>query len=174
MHFQLAEAVEVLARTPAAVNTMLRGLPEGWIRATEGPDTWSPYDVVGHLIHGELTDWMPRLRIILEHGESRPFDPFDRFAHFESSQGKTLDQILAEFSGLRAENVANLKRLGLRPEQFALKGTHPALGTVTLGQLLATWVVHDLTHIMQISRVMAKRYGDDVGPWHAYLSVLKK
>ncbi|HEV8522989.1 MAG TPA: DinB family protein [Terriglobales bacterium] len=174
MHFQLAEAVEVLTRTPATLNTMLRGLPQGWIRATEGRETWSPFDVVGHLIHGELTDWMPRLRIILEQGESRPFDPFDRFAQFENSKGKTLEQLLDEFSGLRAENVLDLNRLALRPEQFAVKGTHPALGTVTLGQLLATWVVHDLTHIVQISRVMAKRYGDDVGPWRAYLSVLNR
>lgn len=174
MQFQLAEAVQMLSRTPATLNTMLRGLSEGWIRATEGPETWSPFDVVGHLIHGELTDWMPRLRIILDQGESRPFDPFDRFAQFESSKGKKLEDLLDEFSSLRGENVANLKRLGLRPEQFALKGSHPALGTVTLGQLLATWVVHDLTHIVQISRVMAKRYGEDVGPWRAYLSVLNK
>ena len=117
---------------------------------------------------------MPRLRIILDQGESRPFDPFDRFAQFESSKGKKLEDLLDEFSSLRGENVANLKRLGLRPEQFALKGSHPALGTVTLGQLLATWVVHDLTHIVQISRVMAKRYGEDVGPWRAYLSELNK
>jgi len=174
MHFQLAEAVEVLTRTPATLNTMLRGLPQGWVRATEGPETWSLFDVIGHLIHGELTDWMPRLHIILEQGESRPFDPFDRFAQFENSNGKTLEQLLDEFSALRSVNVTNLKRLGLTPEQFTVKGTHPALGTVTLGQLLATWVVHDLTHIVQISRVMAKRYGDDVGPWRAYLSVLNR
>jgi hypothetical protein len=169
----LEESLSVLARTPATLDTLLRDLPEAWTSATEGPNTWSPYVVIGHLIHGERADWMPRLAIILEHGPSRPFDPFDREAQFRESHGKSLSTLLDEFSTLRRENLAHLRALNLQPEQFGLQGTHPALGPVTVRQLLATWTAHDLAHVVQISRVMAKRYKGEVGPWAEYLSVMK-
>src|SRR5262245_35382748 len=143
MSFQLDHALEILQRTPPVLNTLLCGLSEPWIFTNEGPETWSPYDVVGHLIHGEETDWIPRLKIILEHGEGRPFDPFDRVAFFEKSKGKTLDELLDIFAALRAKNLQTLKKINLKPSDFDLKGTHPAFGAVTLRQLLATWVVHD-------------------------------
>jgi DinB superfamily len=180
--FSLAEAVAVLTRTPATLDAMLRGLPDLWVRSNEGRskegrskegnDTWSAFDIVGHLIVGERTDWMPRARIILEHGEARPFDPFDRFAQAKESQGKSLEQLLDEFARLRRENLAALKALNLQPEDFTRRGTHPALRVVTLSELLATWAVHDLTHLHQLSRVMAHQYRDAVGPWRAYLGVL--
>ncbi len=173
MKLQVANAIEVLSRTPATLNSLLRGVSEGWSRSTEGPETWSAFDVVGHLIHGERTDWIPRMRIILETGERRAFEPFDRFAQFQTSQGKTLEQLLEEFSAARAESLAALKSLSLGPKQLALKGTHPRLGAVTLGNLLAAWVAHDLTHIAQVVRVMAKQYGDQVGPFKEFLSVLQ-
>jgi hypothetical protein len=147
-------------------------LPNTWVRGTEGKDSWSAFDIVGHLIVGERTDWMPRLRIILENGEARPFDPFDRFAQAKESQGKSLEQLLGEFDRLRRENLAALQALNLQPEDFVRRGKHPALGVVTLSELLATWAVHDLTHLHQISRVMAHQYRDAVGPWSAYLGVL--
>jgi DinB superfamily len=171
--FSLAEAVAVLTRTPAALSAWLRGLPDVWVRSNEGEDTWSAFDIVGHLICGERTDWMPRVRIILEHGEARPFDPFDRFAQSRESQGKSLDQLLDEFTRLRRENLAALQALNLRPEDLTRRGRHPTLGVVTLSELLATWAVHDLTHMHQLSRVMAYQYGDAVGPWSAYLGVLR-
>jgi len=173
MLFSLHHAIEILSRTPATLTSLLAGLSEPWIKNNEGPETWSPYDVVGHLIHGERTDWMPRLKIILELGESRPFDPFDRFAQFEASKGKSLSELLETFATLRRQNLATLKQLNLTEEHFKLKGTHPDFGPVTLGQLLATWVVHDLNHLSQIARVMAKQYVDEVGPWVSYLSILK-
>lgn len=173
MHFSLHHAIEILSRTPATLNSLLADLSGPCIKNNEGPETWSPYDVVGHLIHGERTDWMPRLQIILEFGESRPFDPFDRFAQFEASKGKSLSELLETFAALRRQNLATLKQLNLTEEHFKLKGTHPDFGPVTLGQLLATWVVHDLDHISQIARVMAKLYRDEVGPWVSYLSILK-
>jgi hypothetical protein len=173
MHFSLHHASEILSKTPATLSALLAGLSEPWIKNNEGPETWSPYDVIGHLIHGERTDWMPRLKIILELGESRPFDPFDRFAQFEASQGKSLGELLETFAALRRQNLATLKKLNLTEGHFKLKGTHPDFGPVTLGQLLATWVVHDLDHISQIARVMAKQYVDEVGPWVSYLSILK-
>jgi len=166
------ESITVLSRTPGPLNALLRELPDTWTSATEGPGTWSPYDVVGHLIHGEKADWIPRLNIILEHGDARPFDPFDREAQFRDSAGKSLPELLDEFSRLRRQNLDRLRALNLRPEQLELRGTHPALGRVTLRQLLATWTAHDLGHIIQISRVMAKRYRQDVGPWAEYLSVM--
>lgn len=172
MHFDLEQAIQVLERTPAALRSLLADLPAEWIQGYEGPETWSPFDVVGHLIHGEQTDWIPRARIILEHRESRTFEPFDRFAQFEASQGKTLGDLLGEFERLRAENLETLRGLDLSPDDLARKGRHPELGTVTLRQLLATWVVHDLGHITQIARAMATQYGDEVGPWRAYLSIL--
>ncbi|NUO83122.1 DinB family protein [candidate division KSB1 bacterium] len=174
MEFQLEYAREVLQTTPAVLNTMLRGLSEVWILTDEGAETWSPFDVIGHLIHGEETDWIPRLKTILEHGESRPFEPFDRVAFFEKSKGKTLNELLDTFAALRAKNLQTLEGLHLKPNDFALKGTHPAFGAVTLRQLLATWVVHDLGHIRQIARTMAKQYTEEVGPWKAYLSILSE
>ena len=167
------ECMALLSRTPAALDALLRDLPETWTAATEGPGTWSPYDVIGHLIHAEKVDWMPRLAIILEHGPARPFDPFDREAQFRDSQGQSLPALLDQFSALRRKNLERLRSLNLQPEQLELKGTHPQLGSVTLRQLLATWTAHDLTHVVQIGRVMAKRYQQDVGPWTAFLSVMK-
>jgi len=171
--FSLAEAVAVLTRTPATLDALLRGLPNTWVHCNEGKDTWSALDIVGHLICGERTDWMPRVRIILENGEARLFDPFDRFAQSRESQGKSLEQLLDEFARLRSENLAALQALNLQPQDLTLRGMHPALGVVTLSQLLATWMVHDLTHVHQLSRVMAHRYGEAVGPWSTYLGVLK-
>ena len=171
--FNLTETVAVLARTPATLDAMLRGLPDTWVRCNEGKDTWSAFDIVGHLIVGERTDWMTRLRIILENGEARPFDPFDRFAQFRETQGKSLEQLLDEFARLRIENLAALQQLNLQPEDFTRRGRHPALGVVTLSELLATWAVHDLTHMHQLSRVMAYQYRETVGPWSAYLGVLR-
>lgn len=171
--FNLAEAVAVLTRTPATLNAMLRGLPNTWVRCNEGKDSWSAFDIVGHLIVGERTDWMPRLRIILENGEARPFDPFDRFAQFGETQGKSLEQLLDEFARLRSESLAALQQLNLQPADFSRRGQHPALGTVRLSELLATWTVHDMTHMHQLSRVMAYQYRDAVGPWSAYLGVLQ-
>jgi len=169
----IEESVAVLTRTPAAFDALLRGMPEAWTTATEGPGTWSPYDVIGHLVHCEKADWMPRLSIILEHGPNRTFDPLDREAQFQESDGSLLDTLLDEFSALRRDSLARLLGLNLQPVQLELTGTHPALGTVTLRQLLAAWVAHDMTHIAQVVRVMAKRYKQEVGPWTAYLSVLK-
>jgi hypothetical protein len=169
----LEECLSVLTHTPGTLDAMLRGLPEAWTTATEGPGTWSPYDVVGHLIHGERTDWMARLAIILEHGATRAFDPFDREAQFRESSGKSLAVLLGEFGVLRGENLAHLRALNLQPAQLELQGLHPALGAVTVRQLLATWTAHDLAHILQISRVMAKRYKQEVGPWAKQMSVMK-
>lgn len=169
----LEECTSILERTPGTLDALLRGLPEAWVKATEGPKTWSPYDVLGHLIHGERTDWMPRLAIILEHGTSRAFDTFDREAQFEESRGKTLAMLLDEFRALRVENLERLRALDLQQQQLELQGMHPALGVVTVRQLLATWAAHDLDHIVQISRVMAKHYREEVGPWAQYLSVMK-
>lgn len=171
--FDVAEAVEVLSRTPAALDALLRGLPDTWTRSNEGGDTWSAFDIVGHLISGERTDWMVRARIILEKGESRAFDPFDRFAQERESRGKSLEQLLDEFANLRRENLAALRAMNLQPEDLKRRGLHPALGVVTLAELLATWTVHDFTHLHQLSRVMAHQYRDAVGPWIAYLGVLK-
>ncbi len=176
--FNLDETIAVLSRTPATLDALLRGLPNIWVRSNEGhtkdgEDTWSPFDIVGHLIVGERTDWVPRARVILEHGEARAFDPFDRLAQLKESQDKSLEQRLDEFARLRRENLAALEALNLQLEDFARRGTHPALGVVTLSQLLATWAVHDLTHLHQLSRVMAHQYRDVVGPWSAYLGVLK-
>jgi len=167
------ECLSVLKRTPAVLDALLRDLPEAWTAATEGPGTWSPYIVIGHLIHAERVDWMPRLAIILEYGQSRPFESFDREAQFRESHGKSLSSLLDEFGALRRGNLARLRALNLQPEQFELRGMHPALGPVTVRQLLATWTTHDLAHILQVSRVMAKRFKQEVGPWAEYLSVLK-
>jgi DinB superfamily len=171
--FSLDEAIALLARTPASLNALLRGLSEIWVNHNEGKDTWNAFDIVGHLIVGERTDWMPRVRIILDSGETRPFDPFDRFAQMKESQGQSLEQLLDEFGRLRSENLAALQAMNLQSEDLDRRGTHPALGVVTLSELLATWTVHDLTHLHQLSRVMAHQYCDAVGPWRAYLGVLR-
>lgn len=173
MEFDLESAQEVLQRTPSTLASLVRDLPEAWVRRDEGAGTWNVFDVVGHLIHGERTDWIPRARIILEHGTSKPFESFDRRAQFQVSQGKSLNQLLEEFAALRAFNLAELAELRLAPEQLALRGRHPELGVVTLGQLLSTWVAHDLDHLVQVARVMARRYTEEVGPWRAYLRVLR-
>ena len=173
MRFDLSDGVAVLERTPRVLRDLLAGLPDGWILATEGPETWSPFDVVGHLIHGERTDWIPRLEIILADGESRPFEPFDRFAQFKESRGRTLEELLDTFAVLRARSLARLASFELRPDDLKRRGRHPELGTVTLEQLLATWVVHDLSHLGQITRVMGKAYTEAVGPWAEYLPMLR-
>jgi hypothetical protein len=172
MEFSIDQSLALLARTPATLDALLRGLPEAWTHASEGPSTWSAFDVLGHLIHGEQTDWLVRARRILQHGESLPFDPFDREAQFRESAGKTLPQLLDEFARVRAENLTALRALNIQPVQLTLRGRHPALGTVTLSQLLATWAVHDMTHLHQIARILAHQYRDSVGPWQQYLGVL--
>ena len=173
MSFDLDRTIALLERTPATLAALLADLPDEWTRANEGPETFSPYDVVGHLIHGEKTDWIPRARIVLELGESRPFDRYDRFAQSRDSAGMSLGELLEEFAARRRENLEILRGWRLGPEQLARRGTHPVLGTVTLEQLLATWAVHDLTHLHQISRVMAHHYRQEVGPWVRFLGVLR-
>jgi hypothetical protein len=174
MEFDLEQGVAVLARTPPTLRAMLTGLPPSWTDATEGPETWSPYVIVGHLIHGERTDWIPRAQLILAQGTNRRFTPFDRFAQFHASQGKSLGALLDEFAQLRRDNLATLVGWRLTGAQLALEGEHPEFGVVTLRQLLATWVAHDLGHIAQATRVMAKQYRDAVGPWRAYLPILDR
>ena len=174
MEFNLADGIAILERTPNTMRALLSGLESQWIDGDEGPDTWSPYVIVGHLNHGERTDWIPRARIILEQGTNRPFTPFDRFAQFEESKGKSLATLLDEFDELRAKNLGILNEWKLTDEQLALEGQHPELGKVTLRQLLATWVGHDLGHIAQTARVMAKQYRDAVGPWREYLPVMDR
>lgn len=172
-NFSLPHSIQILERTPAIVDGMLRGLDGSWISAKEGPDTWSPFDVIGHLIHGEKTDWIPRMNVILSAKADKTFEPFDRFAQYRESEGKTMNDLLNEFTQLRRGNLAALEQAQLTEADLDRTGTHPALGQVTLRNLLATWVVHDLNHIVQISRVMAKLYTKEVGPWVAYLGVLK-
>lgn len=170
--FLLDEAVALLARTPRLLDAWLRGLPAAWLEANEGAGTWSPRDVLGHLIHGEKTDWLPRLRRILDEGERVPFDPFDRFAQLRDSQGKGCAELLDELAARRAANLAALAGLALSEADLDRRGRHPALGPVTARELLATWVAHDLDHVVQIARVLAHRYRDEVGPWRAYLRVI--
>jgi hypothetical protein len=172
--FDLPETLDILARTPTAVDALLRGSSDSWHAIDEGPDTWSAFDVVGHLIYGEETDWVPRARIILEHGESRPFEPFDRFAQLHRFAGWPLDQLLDRFAEHRQANLEIVRSWHLTDAQLALRGRHPELGSVSLRELLATWAVHDLNHIAQIARVMAKRYMEEVGAWRAYLSILNR
>lgn len=174
MDFDISRGSAVLERTPAALRALLAGLPDEWIIATEGPNTFSPFDNVGHLLHGERTDWIPRARIILAQGTDRRFAPYDRFAQSEESKGKTLDQLLDDFQRVRAENLVSLRGWNLGDRELALEGEHPALGVVSLRQLLATWVAHDLGHIAQITRVMAKAYRDAVGPWREYLPIMDR
>jgi uncharacterized damage-inducible protein DinB len=174
MLFNLVQAMEILSRTPVILESLLSDLPTEWLSGNEGEQTWSPFDVLGHLIHGERTDWLPRLRIILQSGESETFEPFDRFAQFEASKGKSLAELLRTFAELRARNIEALKAMNLTADDLVRTGKHPELGTVKLAELIATWVVHDLDHLAQITRTMAKQYKEAVGPWQAYLSVLKR
>jgi hypothetical protein len=171
MEQNLNHTIALLARTPAALNALLRDLPEAWTHQNEGENTWSPFDIVGHLIHGEYTDWMPRAKTILEFGETKAFEPFDREAFKRESKDKSLPQLLDEFAHLRSNNLGQLRALNLQPKDLERRGRHPALGVVTLSQLLATWAAHDLTHLHQISRVMAHQYREAVGPWSKFLGV---
>jgi hypothetical protein len=173
MDHDLQQTISLLAHTPAALNALLRDLPEAWTLRNEGENTWSAFDIVVHLTHAERTDWMPRAQMILQSGESRTFEPFDRLGQMRESRGRPLGQLLDEFARLRSESLSELGALQLGPEELELCGRHPAFGVVTLSQLLATWAVHDLTHLHQISRVMAHQYRDAVGPWSAYLGVLQ-
>lgn len=173
MEQNLDGTMAVLERTPAALDALLRGLPDEWTRGNEGDGTWSAFDVIVHLIHCEDEDWMPRLRTILDFGESRGFPPFDRWGNIREWQERPLGDLLDEFAAKRTRNLDALRKLQLGPEQFELRGKHPSLGSVTLSELLATWAVHDLNHLHQISRVMASQYREAVGPWRAYLGVLQ-
>ena len=174
MNFSVDKSMEILERTPAILNALLRGISDDWISNNEGPETWSPYDIIGHLIHGEKTDWIPRMEIILSGSGERRFEKFDRFAQFEASKGKTSDALLDEFIALREKNLLLLSSKNLQEDDLAKTGIHPAFGEVTLAQLLATWAVHDLNHIAQISRVMAAQYKTAVGPWVEYLGILRQ
>lgn len=174
MEFQLEQAFEILRQTPGTLRSLLAGLSDAWIWNHAGADTWSPHNVVGHLIHCEETDWIPRARIILEHGESRPFDPVDRIAHLTRFKNQPLDQMLNRFEQLRRQNLAALQNMNITAEQLDRRGTHPALGAVTLRQLLATWVAHDLNHIGQVVEVMSKQYAEAVGAWEAFLPILSR
>ena len=172
--FDLANSLAVLKRTPTVIRALLTGLPEEWTQCNEGPETWSPFDVVGHLIDGEETDWMVRARIILTQRMGARFEPFDRLRHLGTNKGRTLGELVDRFEDLRSRNLQELEELKLSRDQLKLKGEHPEFGSVTLEQLLATWVAHDLGHLGQIARVMAKQYRDAVGPWEAYLPVLRR
>jgi hypothetical protein len=172
MEHSLDQTISLLTRTPAALNAFLRDLPEAWTHRNEGPTTWTTFDVIGHLAHCERSDWMPRARMILHSGESQAFTPLDRGGHARESYGKSLQQLLDEFAELRSANLQDLRALNLRTEDLARRGRHPSVGSVTMSELLATWATHDLTHLHQISRIMAYQYSEAVGPWSAYLGVL--
>ena len=174
MNFEVNRAIEILQQTPLAIEALLNGLSDEWISANEGKETWSPYDVVGHLIHGEKTDWIPRMEIILSKNGDKKFEPFDRFAMFKDSQGKSLQQLIDEFKKLREESLTALKAANLSEDDLLKTGIHPQFGSVTLKEHLSSWVVHDLAHISQITRVMAKQYSEEVGPWKEYLSILTR
>jgi hypothetical protein len=173
MEHNLETTISLLRRTPAALNALLRDLPEAWTARNEGENTWTVFDVIGHLIHGGRADWMVRAKLILHYGDSRPFERFDRFAQTRESEGKSLTQLLDEFAGARAENLAELRRLNVTESDLERHGHHPVLGAVTLSNLLATWAAHDLTHLHQISRIMAYQYRDAVGPWTKFLGVMR-
>jgi len=172
MTFDLENAIALLDRTPKILRAWLEGLPKDWQLVNEGDQTWSAFDIVGHFIHGERTDWIPRARIILSDAEDKMFETFDRFAQFEDSRGKTLSELLETFEVLRQTNIAALRGFALEADDYSKTGIHPELGPVNLGQLLSTWVVHDLDHLAQIAQVMGRQYRDDVGPWAAYLGIL--
>ncbi len=173
MLFNLVHATEILSCTPVVLNSLLSGLSTEWVIGNEGNETWSPFDVLGHLIHGERTDWIPRIRIILQSGEAETFEPFDRFAQFEESKGKSLEELLRTFAELRTQSLDALAKMNIKAADLTKRGTHPELGIVRLEELIATWITHDLSHLTQITRTMAKQYSEAVGPWKAYLSVLK-
>jgi hypothetical protein len=173
MEFRFDEALPILRRTPGVLKTLLQDLPPTWTKATEGPETWSPYDVVGHLIHGERTDWVPRIEHMLRHGDGVPLPSFDREAMFRESQGRSLAELLETFERLRGESLARLEALGVTDADLSKRGRHPDLGGVTMAQHLSTWVAHDLGHLGQVVRVMARQYTDEVGPWKQYLSILQ-
>ena len=173
MQFQINDALPVLERTPSVVSLLVKDLPDPWIYQNEGPDTWNVFDIIGHYIHGEKTDWIPRMKIILGEGDKR-FVPFDRFAQFKDSKGKSLHQLLDEFGALRKQNIEELRSIVLDEATLEKKGIHPQFGEVSLRELLASWVVHDLTHINQIARVIAKQYEQAVGPWKAYMGILNR
>jgi len=173
MAHDLEQTLALIERTPAVLNALLRDLPDGWTMRNEGEKSWSAYDIVGHLIHGEKTDWIPRAKRLLESGESKPFDKFDRFAQERESKGKSLAQLLDEFARLRAESIRQLRELKLQSKDLARKGTHQVLGTVTLSELLASWAAHDLTHLHQLSRVMAHQYREAIGPWTKFMGVMQ-
>lgn len=174
MPIAIPQAIALLERTPNVLASLLEGLDATWVLRNYGEDTFSPFDVVGHLIHGEEADWMVRARVILEHGEARPFEPFDRFAMYEASRGKSIGDLLRRFASLREQNLTALRALNLTPRQLEMRGMHPTLGVVTLGQLIATWSVHDLNHLAQIARAMAFQYRSEVGPWREFLSILPR
>jgi hypothetical protein len=174
MAFDLEASLALLERTPDLLDAWLATLPSGWTQVNEGPDTWSPYDVVGHLIHGERTDWIARMEVILRDGGDKRFVPFDRFAQFRESEGKSLTELLREFREVRMANVAYVRSLRLDEGALGKTGIHPTFGEVTLGQLLSTWTVHDLDHVMQIARVMAKQLKTEVGPWVAFLRIVRE
>ena len=173
MEHDLEQTIALLSRTPAALDGLLRGLPESWTHRGEGEDTWTVFDVVGHLIYADRENWMPRARRILQFGEEQPFDPFDRLGHVRESQGKSLSQVLDEFDRVREGCLVDLRALNLTSEQMTKRGRHPALGPVTLSELLATWAAHDMTHLHQISRILAHQYREAVGPFASYLGVLQ-
>lgn len=173
MKFKIEQAVEILAQTPATVKSLLGNLSDDWTETASNSESWSPFDIVGHLIHGEETDWIPRAEIILAQGDNPVFEPFDRFAQFEKSKGKTLNELIETFAALRAKNLVILREMNLTEEKLQLKGIHPELGEVTLEQLLATWAVHDLNHIKQIVTTLAQKYDENVGVWKQYLSILQ-
>jgi len=172
MQYDIAKSLEILERTPSVLTSLLSGIDDEWIMNNEGPDTFSPYDVIGHLVYGEKTDWPVRVKIILDHGTSKSFDPFERFAMYEESKGKTIQQLLYEFEEIRKHNIIWVRSLDLQEPDYDKKGMHPKLGEVTLRNLLAAWVVHDLTHIAQITRVMAKQYKMEIGPWVEFFRIL--
>ena len=173
MKFQVEQAIEILSNTPSVLKSLLSNLSDEWIEKSVNSEDWTPFDIVGHYIHGEETDWIPRAEIILKQGENVTFEPFDRFAQMETSKGKTLTELLETFAGLREKSLDTLKSWNLSDEQLQLKGVHPELGEVNLEQLISTWVVHDLTHIRQIVQILAKKYGENVGVWKQYLSILQ-
>lgn len=173
MDFNLSENVKILQNTPIAIRMIVNALPESWVKNNEGENTWSPYDIIGHLIHGEKTDWIPRAKIILNEESNKTFEPFDRFAQFENSKGKSIVMLLEEFESLRSANINELQKMPINETTLQRKGIHPELGPVTLENLLSTWVVHDLGHISQLARVSAKNHNAAVGPWRQYLSILK-
>lgn len=174
MQFDLERAIEVLESTPATFRSLLQGLSDAWTLPNEGPDTFSAFDNLGHLVHAERTDWLPRARVILAQGTDRRFPPFDRFGHYETTKGRSIPELLDEFAQLRRDSIAELRSWNLGQQELALEGEHPAFGRVSLGQLLATWVVHDLGHLAQTSRVLAKQYREAVGPWTEYLPILSR